>query len=225
MRDNPKALVSRPCRYEPDLNPRLVELAGHCGMAVLPARVGRPTDKGKVENAVLMAERWILAPLRKQRFFSLTEAREAVAQQLQALNQRPFQKLPGSRQSLFESLERPALRQLPAHPYQFARWKQARVNIDYHVEVERSFYSVPYQLCKEAVEVRLNAHIVEIFFKGRRVASHLRIHEAGKHVTKPEHMPAAHRKYLEWTPSRRIRGPHLRRRPGRLSWYSHGPEF
>lgn len=202
--DNPKALVVRPCRYEPDLNPTLMELAAHYGMAVLPARVGRATDKGKVENAVLQAERWILAPLRKQAFFSLTEARQAVAAQLEALNNRPFQKLPGTRRSLFETLERPALRPLPSQPYEFARWKQARVNIDYHVEVERSFYSVPYQLCGHQVEVRYNAATVEIFFKGRRVASHRRTREAGKYCTNPEHMPAAHRQYLEWKPSRLI---------------------
>jgi len=212
--DNPKAVVARTCRYEPGLNPTYQEMAAHYGMAVVPARVGKPRDKAKVETAVQVAERWILAPLRQQTFFDLADARRAVRDQLERLNERPFQKIPGSRRSLFETLDKPALQPLPAHPYTFARWKQVRVNIDYHVEVEKSFYSVPYQLCQREVDVRYSCTTVEILHKGRRVASHLRTHEVGRYVTNPEHMPAAHRQYLEWKPSRMVQwarevaGPH-----------------
>ena len=149
-----------------------------------------------------MVERWILACLRHHTFFSLLELNTAIADLLGPLNQRAFKKLPGSRQSVFESLDRPALRPLPTQPYEYAEWKLVRVNIDYHVDVEGHYYSVPYTLVKQQLEVRLSAHVVEIFHKGSRVASHQRSPLKGRHSTVAAHMPKAHQHYAEWTPHR-----------------------
>jgi transposase len=162
-------------------------------------------SKAKVEAGVLLAERWILASLRNRTFFSIAEANLAIRERLQWLNDRPFQKLEGSRRSLFELLERPALRPLPARPYEYATWKTATVNIDYHVEVDRHYYSVPYQLTRQRCDVRLTASTVEMLFRGRRVASHRRSFRRGGHTTLAEHMPESHRRHLEWTPSRIVR--------------------
>ncbi len=203
--DNPKAGVTKPCRYEPDLNRTYLELATHYGIAVVPARPRRPRDKAKVETAVQIVERWILAKFRNRTFFSLEELNQAISIELVALNNKPFQKLEGSRLSMFEALEKPLLRPLPAHRYEFARWKKAMVNIDHHIEAEKNFYSAPYKLVKEQVEVRLTASVVEILHKGKRVASHERLYGKGKFSTLNEHRPKAHQKYLEWTPSRIIR--------------------
>ena len=200
--DNLKSAVTKACRYEPDLNPTYRDMARHYGTVIIPARAGNPRDKAKVEEAVQMVERWIVAPLRHRRFFSLHELNAAIAEKLAALNERPFQKLEGSRRSLFEDLERPALRPLPQAPYEYAEWKKARVNIDYHVELAGHYYSVPYQLVKEPVELRYTMNTVEILFKGRRVASHPRNAKRGAHTTEPSHMPKAHRRYLKWSPSR-----------------------
>jgi transposase len=202
--DNLKVGVTHPCRYEPDINPTYQDLAEHYGTAVIPARVVKPRDKAKVEAAVLVAERWILAALRNRTFFSLTELNQAVAEKLHDLNNRKFQKLPTTRRALFENLDRPALKPLPDSPYEFAEWKKARVNIDYHVEVDRHYYSVPYPLVKEQVDLRLTHTTVEVLCKNRRVASHPRSHRPGGFTTLPEHMPKAHQKYLQWTPSRII---------------------
>jgi len=203
--DNLLSGVRRAHRYEPDLNPTYQELASHYGVAVLPARVRRPRDKAKVEAGVQVVERLILAALRNRRFFSLTELNAAIAALLERLNRRPFKKLPGSRRESFERLDQPALRALPATPYVFATWKRVRVHIDYHVEVDGHYYSVPYALVKQPLEVRLTATTVECFHKGQRVASHLRSHLKGHHTTVPEHMPKAHREYAEWTPQRLVR--------------------
>jgi transposase len=202
--DNLKVGVTNPCRYEPDINPTYQDLAQHYGTVVIPARIGKPQDKAKVEAAVLLAERWILAALRNHTFFSLAELNQAIAEKLQDLNNRPFQKLLTTRKALFESLDKPALKPLPDSPYEFAEWKKARVNIDYHVEVDRHYYSVPYQLVRQQVEVRLTTTTVEVLFKNRRVASHARSYRPGGFTTLPEHMPKAHQKYLQWTPSRII---------------------
>jgi transposase len=172
---------------------------------VVPARAAKPRDKAKVEVGVQIVERWILARLRRHTFFALTEVNTAITPLLVDLNQRPFKKLPGSRQSVFESLEGPALRPLPVHPYAYAEWKQARVNIDYHVEAEGHYYSVPYALVKQQLDVRLSAHVVELFHKGTRVASHQRSPQKGRHSTVADHMPPAHRHHAEWTPQRLIR--------------------
>jgi len=202
--DNIKAGVSKPCRYEPDINPTYQELAQHYGTTVIPTRSRHPRDKAKVESAVFVAERWILAALRNHAFFSLTELNEAIAHRLEELNNRTFQKLDTTRRELFESLDKPALKALPARPYEYAEWKKARVNIDYHIEIDRHYYSVPYQLAREQVEVRLTASTVEILFKNRRVASHPRSSRKGSFSTVKEHMPKSHQQYRDWTPSRVI---------------------
>jgi transposase len=213
--DNLKSAVTRPCRYEPDLNATYRELSEHYGTVIIPARVARAQDKAKVESGVLQVEHWVLAPLRNRTFFSLSELQEAIAEKLEALNHRPFQKLESTRRLLFETLEKPVLKTLPVHPYVYADWKSARVNIDYHIEVDHHYYSVPYQLVREKLDVRFTATSIEAFFKGRRIASHPRSYRKGAHTTLHEHMPKSHQRYLEWTPSRLIRwagqiGPHTR---------------
>ena len=203
--DNLRSGVTRAHRYEPELNRTYAEMAAHYGTAIIPARPNKPRDKAKVEAGVLVAERWILAALRNRTFFSLAEANAAIRERLVWLNNRPFKKLPGSRASLFAELDAPALRPLPERPYEYATWKTATVNIDYHVEVERHWYSVPYGLVRERTDVRLAASTVEVFVRGRRVASHLRSHQPGRHTTDPAHMPESHRRHLEWTPGRIVR--------------------
>jgi len=211
--DNLTSGVSKACRYEPEVNPTYQELATHYGTAVLPTRRAAPRDKAKVETGVQVAERWILAPLRNHTFFSLAELNTEIALLLDALNDRPFQKLDGTRRSLFESLERPALKPLPATRYEYGEWSTARVNIDYHIAVENHFYSVPHRLLRKQVEVRLTASALEVFHDGHRVAAHARSWRGGGFTTNPAHRPKAHKEYLEWTPSRMIRwaektGPH-----------------
>lgn len=202
--DNLKSGVTRPDRYEPDINPTYNDMAAHYGVAVIPARVRKPKDKSKAEVAVQVVERWILARLRDRTFFSLAEANAEIARLLESLNNRPFKKLPGSRREAFESLDRPALRPLPTTAFEFAQWKKARVNIDYHVEVEKHYYSVPYQLLKQQLDVRLTATTVECFHKSKRVASHPRSWRKAGHTTLDEHMPKAHQEYAGWTPQRLI---------------------
>jgi transposase len=189
--DNLKSGVSKACRYEPDINPSYHDMAVHYGTAVIPARVRKPQDKAKVESAVLVVERWILAVLRNRTFFSLEELNQAIAELLVQLNNRPFKKLDGSRLSWFQTIDKPALHPLPQSRYVFAEWKKARVNIDYHVELFRHYYSVPYQLVHEEVTIRYTRTTVEIFRRGKRVASHKRDHRPGRHTTLKEHMPFA----------------------------------
>jgi transposase len=203
--DNTKTGVSRSCRYEPDLNPTYHDMASHYGAAVIPTRVRRPKDKAKAEVAVQIVERWILAALRNRVFHSLAELNGAIAELLERLNARPFRKLPGTRRSQFEALDRPALRPLPAVPYEYAEWKKVTVGIDYHVEIERHYYSVPYQLAGRKLDVRMTSTVIEVFQKGVRVASHCRSFLKGRHTTVPEHMPPSHRAYLSWTPERILR--------------------
>ncbi len=203
--DNHKGAVLRPDRYEPDLHPTYLDCATHYGTAILPARVRRPRDKAKVETGVLVVERWIVAALRHRTFFSLAELNAAIGELLTRLNARPFRKLATSRRALFETLDRPALRPLPATRYVFAEWRRARVNIDYHLVVEAHYYSVPYQLIHAEVEVRLTATVVEVLHQGRRVASHVRSARAGGFTTDPAHRPPAHQAALAWTPSRLVR--------------------
>ncbi len=200
--DNLKSGVKKPCYYEPDINPTYYKMGCHYNTVIIPARIVKPKDKAKVESAVLVAERWILAALRNHTFFSLGELNNAIAEKLEDLNNRKFQKMNGTRRSLYETIDRPALKPLPATPYVYAECRKARVNVDYHIEVGDHYYSVPYQLAKEQVEVWLTATTVEVLFKNRRVASHARSTEKYKHTTLTEHMPKAHQKYLEWTPSR-----------------------
>jgi len=202
--DNPRTGVDRACRYEPDLNRTYQEMAAHYGVAVLPARPRKPRDKAKVENAVLLAERWVIAALRHRKFHALPELNEAIAELLEKLNQRPFRKREGSRASLFAELDRPALQPLPVERYVLAHWKTVRASIDYHVEVDRHYYSVPYQLAGQKLEARFTAATVEIFHGGKRIASHARNSHAYRHTTVSAHMPKSHQAHLEWTPSRLI---------------------
>ena len=202
--DQLKSAVVRSSRYEPGVNRTYADLATHYGAVVLPARPGKPQDKAAVENAVLVAQRWILARLRDQLFFDLVALNRAIRDLLDALNDRPLQQLGVSRRALYEQLDRPALQPLPTTRYVLAEWKRCRVNIDYHVEVARHLYSVPYQLVHERVDVRYTATTLEIYCKGRRITSHPRRSD-GRPSTKAEHMPAAHRAHAEWTPSRLIR--------------------
>jgi len=201
--DNTKTGVSKACRYEPDLNPTYNDLAAHYGVAVMPARPRKPRDKAKVENAVQLVQRWIVASLRKRIFYSLGEVNEAIAELLTRLNDRPFRKREGTRASLFAAFDQPALRPLPADRFEIGHWRSLKVELDYHVPVEGHFYSVPYQLAGQQVDLRVTAATVEIFHDGLRVASHARCLAAQPtNVTIAEHRPKAHQQYLEWTPSR-----------------------
>jgi transposase len=202
--DNTRTGVNRVCRYEPDLNRTYHELAMHYGVGVLPARPYKPRDKAKVESGVLLVERWIVAALRHRKFFSLAELNQAIRELLIKLNQRPFRKRPGCRVSLFQELDKPALGPLPSERYEFHQWATARVNIDYHVEVDDHYYSVPYTLTGQVVDVRSTMTTVEIFHRGERVASHLRSHETYKATTVNEHRPKSHQQHLAWPPSRLI---------------------
>ena len=201
--DQLKSAIAQPCRYEPGVNRTYQELAVHYGAVVVPARPAKPRDKAKVESMVLVAQRWILARLRNRTFFDLAELNAAILELLDSLNDRPMQKLKVSRRELWERLDRPVLKPLPTGRYEIAEWKPCRVNIDYHVEVEHHLYSVPYQLVHESVEARYTASVVEAYFKGRRVASHLRRFDH-QPSTLAEHMPSSHRAHAEWTPSRLV---------------------
>jgi len=202
--DNLKSAVTKACFYDPELNPSYLELARHYGTVILPTRVRRPRDKAAVEAGVLSAERWVLAPLRNHRFFSLSEMNKAIAERLAELNTRAFRGEPTSRRELFEELERAALQPLPAHAYELAEWKKVTANIDYHVEYDHHFYSVPYSLARQKLEVRATRATVEVYRSGRRVASHKRERGKRRFVTDRAHMPASHRAHLEWTPSRLV---------------------
>jgi len=200
--DNPRALVSGPDRYEPELNRATAEFAQHYDTVILPARPKKPQDKAKVESGVQVVERWILARLRHRRFFSVAELDAAILELLPALNTRPFKKLPGCRQDAFAQVDAPYLRPLPVSAFVIAEWKKATVNIDYHVEFERNYYSVPHALIHQAVELRITRHMVEVLAKGKRVASHPRSSRKGHYATLAEHMPAAHRAHAEWSPGK-----------------------
>jgi transposase len=203
--DNARTGVSRACRYEPDLNPAYQEMARHYGVGVVPARPYKPRDKAKAENAVLVVERWVVAALRHRRFFSLSDLNQAIRELLDKLNHRPFRKRPGCRASLFAELDRPALAPLPAQRFQLHHWTQARVNIDYHVQFDLHFYSVPYTLTGQLVEIRSTATTIEIFHRGQRVASHARSPQPYRATTVNEHRPKSHQQHLAWPPSRLLR--------------------
>jgi len=200
--DQLKSGVTVPCRYEPGLQRTYEEFAQHYGTVILPARPGKSRDKAKVEVGVQVAERWILARLRHESFVSLGALNARIAELREDLNGRRMRVYQASRRELFERLDRPALRALPAEPFVYGEWKTARVNIDYHVELHRHYYSVPFPLVHEVVDARLTATTVELFHRGQRVAAHLRDDTPGRHTTDPAHMPKAHQRHLEWTPSR-----------------------
>jgi transposase len=202
--DQLKSGVVVPCRYEPGLQRTYEELAQHYGTVILPARPARPRDKAKGEVGVQVVERWILARLRDATFFALDALNARIAELLEDLNGRRMRRYGASRRELFERLDRPALRPLPAAPFVYGEWKLARVNIDYHVEVHGHYYSVPHPLVHEPVEVRVAATTVEVFHRGQRVAAHLRSDRRGQHTTVTAHMPQAHQRHRDWSPSRLI---------------------
>jgi transposase len=200
--DNLKTGVARPDRYEAEIAAPYQELAAHYDTVVLPARVGKPRDKAKVEVGVQIAEREIVAALRHRTFFCLAEANEAIAVCLRRLNERPFARLPGSRRSVFCEREAALLRPLPTEPYAHRTRKLARVHIDYHVELAGHYYSVPYHLARERVELRFDERTLEVYHRGLRVAVHVRHNAKGRATTDPAHMPDKHRAAASWTPAR-----------------------
>ena len=202
--DNPRVGVTKPDRYEPELNLTYRDLAEHYGVAVIPARVRRPKDKAKVEVAVQIAQRWIIAALRKHSFFSLEEVKSAVKPLLEKLNAKPMRRLNKSRRQLFDELDAPTLRALPLKGWEYAEWAKGKVGPHYHVEFNGHFYSVPYVLVHEHAEVRATATTVELLVKGVRVAAHVRDDTPNKYTTIAAHVPKAHRDYAEWDPPRLI---------------------
>jgi transposase len=200
--DNLKSGIHKPSFYDPEINRSYARMAAHYRVGILPARPHKPRDKAKVEAGVRFAQSYILGRLRHLTFFSLAECQTAVHEALRQMNERPMRRLGISRQALFEAIERPALQALPPTAYVYAEWRLARVGPDYHVEIESFFYSVPHSLIREQVEVCITARTIEIFHRGKRVATHLRRYGGRLHGTDPEHMPSAHRRYAEWTPER-----------------------
>lgn len=203
--DNLKSGVNKADRYEPLLNETYRECASHCGSCVIPARAGKAKDKAKVEVSVQIAQRWILARLRNRVFTSIQEMNEAIWERLEILNNRKMRHVNKSRREIFDEIEKPVLKALPAERYVFAEWKKATVNIDYHITFDHHRYSVPYQLVHESCDVRATATIIEIFRRGKRIASHRRSYKRGGYTTLKEHMPKGHREHAEWTPERVIR--------------------
>ena len=200
--DNLKSGVSRPDRYEAEVNPTYQEMAEHYGTCIIPARVRKPKDKAKAENAVLQAQRWILAVLRHRIFHSLAEMNAAIDEQLKKLNTKPMRGYGKSRAELFLLLDKPALLPLPAIAFEYASWKKVRLGIDYHLRYDDHFYSAPYQLINKDLWCRATLRTVEIFFKGKRITSHPRSSQKWGKTTSNEHMPSHHRAYAEWTPER-----------------------
>ncbi len=215
--DQLRSAVTGPDRYDPDINATLLDLASHYETAIIPARPRKPRDKAKVEAGVLIAQRWILAKLRHRRFFSLDELNIAIAELLEDLNHRPFKKLPGCRRQAFESIDQPALKQLPARRFEPTERVWARVNIDYHIAFDDRLYSAPHALVGERVELRATARMVEVWHGGQRVHGHVRSYgPKGSVVTCEAHRPASHRDYGKWPPARLIGwaekiGPHVAR--------------
>jgi len=200
--DNAKVAVTHACYYEPELNKTFAAWAEHYSVGVIPTRVAKPRDNAKAENGVLQAQRRILAALRNRTFFSLTELNEAIREEVRKLNERPMAGLGKSRHDLFVELDKPALRSLPEERYVITAWKKAKIHIDYHVDVAKTYYSAPYTLIGETVDISYTYTVIEIYHKGTRVASHMRVHQRGAFVTDPAHMPHEHRNFLEWTPER-----------------------
>jgi transposase len=213
--DQLRSGVSTPCRYEPGIQRTYEELAQHYGTTVLPARPARPRDKAKVEVAVQIVERWVLARLRDEVFYSLDALNARIGELLEELNARQMRVYQASRRELFERLDRPALRPLPVEPFTFGEWKTAKVNVDYHIELDGHYYSVPHALIHQVIEARMTAATVEIYRRGVRIVSHRRSLTRGRHTTVSEHMPPSHQKHAQWTPSRMIgwaakTGPHTK---------------
>ncbi|MGQ0673198.1 MAG: IS21 family transposase [Hyphomicrobium sp.] len=210
MSDNLRSGITKACFYEPAVNRAYAEMAAHFGTAIVPARPYKPRDKAKVEVGVQVATRWIIAKLRKRTFFSLAELNAAIAEQVAALNARVTRHLGASRKALFDDIEKPALEALPAEPYVYAEWKECKLGLDYHVEVDKHYYSAPHELLRERVWARITARTVEVIHKSKRVASHVRSSSNRKHTTVREHMPSSHRRHADWTPES------LKRRAGEI---------
>ncbi len=200
--DNLKSGVQKASFYDPEINRSYAMMAAHYGVGILPARPYRPRDKAKVEAGVRFAQSYVLGRLRHQTFFSLAEANAAIARVLARMNGHVMRRLGVSRKELFETIERPALRALPATDYEYAEWRLARVGLDYHVEIEGFYYSVPHALIRQQVDVRITSRTIEAFHRGQRVAAHQRRYGGRRHGTDPDHMPSAHRRYAEWSPAR-----------------------
>jgi transposase len=198
--DNAKVAVIKACLYDPWVNRSYAEMAEHYGSAVLPARPRKPRDKAKVERAVLIVERWLFGRLRRRTFYSLSELNAAIRTLMADLNDnRVLRSLNQTRRQLFEELDKPALKALPVERYVYAEWRRRRAGLDYHVEIERHFYSVPYRFAREPIEARITARTIELFHQGERIAAHMRGSGNGKHATTPEHMPSSHRRFADWT--------------------------
>ena len=200
--DNLKSGVTKASFYEPDINTSYLEWARHYSTVILPARARKPKDKSKVEVSVLIVSRWIIAALRNRQFFSLPELNKALKEMLVGLNDRPFKKLKGCRREVYEAHERAALKSLPLERYEMAIWGKRRVSLDYHIDVDGHYYSVPYKYAKSSVETRMADQTVEIFLDNKRIASHVRSYNKGRHTTVKEHMPVAHQEMSDWTPGR-----------------------
>jgi transposase len=200
--DNLKSAIHKASFYDPEVNRSYGAMATHYGVGILPARPRRPRDKAAVEAGVRFAQSYILGRLRNVTFFSLAECNAAIAAAVERMNSREMRRLGMSRRQLFEAIERPVMQVLPDHDFEYAEWRLARVGIDYHVEIQGFFYSVPHALLREQVDTRATAHTIEVFHRGRRVAAHARRYGGPRHGTLPEHMPSAHRRYAEWTPER-----------------------
>jgi transposase len=203
--DNLKAGITKACFYEPTVNRTYAAMAAHYGTAIIPARPYKPRDKAKVEVGVQVVQRWILAWLRHRRFFSLAELNLAIRELVAQLNDRPMRGLSTTRRALYEQIDRPALLSLPRTPYEYAEWKRCRVNLDYHVEIAKHFYSVPFQLVRQEVEAWITARTVEIFHRGKLVATHIRSLRHHRATTVADHMPSSHRRYRDWTHERILR--------------------
>jgi transposase len=198
--DNTKAAVIRACFYDPQVNRTYAEMAAHYDTAILPARPRKPRDKAKVEACVLIVERWLLGRLRHRQFHGLAELNAAIVEMLVQINDhRPLRRLGVTRRQLLEEIDRPALKPLPLEPYVLAEWRARRVGLDYHVDIDGHFYSVPHRFARNQVEARLTSRTVEVFLKGERIAVHARNSGNGKHITVPEHMPSSHRRFADWT--------------------------
>jgi transposase len=198
--DNLKSSTTKACKFDPDLNPTYQQMAAHYNVAIVPARPLKPKDKSKAEGGVLLVERWIMAVLRHEKFYTLTQLNQRIKELLVKLNSKQFQKLPGDRVSQYNKYERPAMRALPIQAYQYMFIKKVKVNVDYHVEVEKHYYSVPYGLLKKTIEAHVSEGTVALYYQNEQVASHLKSARQGGHTTKVEHMPKAHQDYAKWNP-------------------------
>jgi transposase len=200
--DNLKSGVHKASFYEPEINRSYGAMAAHYGVGILPARPRKPRDKAKVEAGVRFAQTYVLGRLRHQTLFSLSECNSAIGVVLERMNMRLMRRLGMSRRDLFESVDKPVLKPLPEAEWDYAEWRLARVGLDYHVEVDGFFYSVPHALIRAEVELRISERTIEIFHRGKRVAAHQRRHGGRRHGTDPDHMPSTHRHYAEWSPER-----------------------